>query len=223
MKAAIALTVALVPMAALTSQTISGRTVIAAPKSSVRVPGLAERLDGVWAGLAFDVGVGRVTVSAVGMRGRLTSAEPGSAPDRDVGEVSLSGRYHVRNGLGLELRYVARAFSSAAGYQRWDIVGVGATASRDLGTPTVNAVATLAYLPLVNLGTQGRSSFGVSSEVGLTVAPRRLPVAFLVSYRVERFSFLNLARREQFEALTLSIGLVARRVRGRWTLGGPGK
>ena len=222
MKAVIALTVALMPMAPLAGQRVSGRAVIAAPKNSVRLPGMSERLGGVWAGLALDVGVGRFTVSATGTRGRLTPAEVASF-GRDVGEASLSGRYEVPNAVGLELRYIARAFSSPVGYQRWDILGVGATVAHDLGSPAVHAVATLAYLPIVELRGVGRTSFALSSDVGLTVAPPRLPVAFLVSYRVERFSFNKLSRREQFETLTLSVGPRLRGVEGRWTFGGAGR
>jgi len=218
------LAVSLVPLAPLASQTMSGRAVIAVPKSSTRLPGLTDRLDGVWAGVALDVNVGRLAVSVSGTRGRLTAAEAGSAPDRDVGEIFVSGRYDVRPGLGFDLRYITRAFSSAAGYQRWDLGGVGATASRDLGTPAVRATISLAYLPVVKVSAQGRPAHAVSSEVGISVAPHRLPLALQMSYRVERFSFPKAAARsDQFEALTLSIGLVARRIRGRWTLGSPGK
>lgn len=223
MKAAIGLIAVLAPLASLASQTVAGRVVIAAPRNSVRLPGLSEKLDGMWAGLALDASAGRFTVSAAGARGRLSSVAAWSAFNRDVGEISVSGRYEVPNGLGVELRYAARAFSSPAGYQRWDIVGFGATVARDLGTPSVHAAATLAYLPIVNVRGQGRASFAVSSDVGLTVAPPRLPVAFLLSYRVERFSFFKLSRREQFEALTVSVGLRVRRVEGRWTLGGRGR
>lgn len=221
MKAVIALVVVLIHVAPLAGQTVSGRAVIAAPRNSVRLPGISERLGGVWAGLALDVGAGRFVVSATGTRGRLTPAE--AAFSREVGEVSVSGRYEVPNAVGVDVRYIARAFSSPLGYQRWDILGVGATVGRDLGTPTVHAFATLAYLPIVELRGLGRTSFAVSSDVSLTVAPRRLPVAFLVSYRVERFSFNKLSRREQFEALTLSVGPRLRRLDGRWTFRGAGR
>jgi len=221
MKAAIVLTLALLPTAALASQSIAGRVLIAAPKSSARLSGLSERLDGLWAGLALDVAAGRFTVSTAGTRGRVTS-DAGSAPDRDVGEVVVSGRYEARNGLGFELRYAGRVFSSPAGYQRWDIVGLGASVSRDLGTPSVHAVATLAYLPIVNVTSQPRATFAISSDVGVAIAPRRSPMALRVSYRVERFSFFKLGRSEQFEVLTLSVGLRVRRADGRWTVGGAG-
>jgi hypothetical protein len=123
----------------------------------------------------------------------------------------------ARPWLGLELRYTARAFSSAAGYQRWDVVGVGAAASRDLGTPAVRAFASLLYFPMVSVSHQERPRFALGSDVGIALAPSKLPLAVTLSYRIERFSFPEAAARsEQFEALTLSLGL-------RRRLGGVGQ
>jgi len=205
----------------LTGQTVSGRAVIAAPKSSVRVGGVMDRVDGVWAGLALDFRAGRFTLSGSGTRGQLTSSQAGATPKREVGELSLAGQYELRSWLRFELQYTARAFSSAAGYQRWHIVGVGAAGSRDLGTPAVRAVVGLTWLPVVRVGGQEASTFALRSDVGLSVAPSRFPLAFTLGYRVERFRYsTSAARSEQFEALTLSVGVRARRVGGRWTLGG---
>jgi hypothetical protein len=211
----------LAPIALLPGQTISGRAVIATPKSSVRVGGVMDRVDGVWAGLALDFRVGRFTLSGGGMRGQLTPSQAGTAPKRDVGELSLDGQYEFRPWLHFGLQYTARAFSSAAGYQRWDIVGVGAAGSRDLGTPAVRAAVGLTWLPVVRVRGQEAPTFALRSDVGLSVAPIRFPLAFTLGYRVERFRFSKSAiRSEQFEALTLSVGVRARRVAGRWTLGG---
>ena len=214
----------LVATAELAGQTVSGRALIASPKSSVRVGGVMDRGDGLWAGLALDFQLGRFTFSASGTRGRLTPSDTGTLPERDVGEMSLSARYEVRSWLRFELGYAARAFSSAAGFQRWDMLSVGATASRDLGTPAVRAFASLAYLPVVKVSEQQRPTFALSSDVGIALAPSRFPIAVMVSYRVERFRFPEAAARsEQFEAFTLSVGVRARRVAGRWTLGGGGE
>jgi len=205
----------------LAGQSVSGRAVIAAPKSSVRVGGVLDRVDGVWGGLALDFHVGRFTLSGGGMRGQLTPSQAGTAPKRDVGELSLDGQYEFRPWLHFELQYTARAFSSAAGYQRWDIVGVGAAGSRDLGTPAVRAAVGLTWLPVVRVSGQEAPTFALRSDVGLSVAPSRFPLAFTLRYRVERFRFSKSAiRSEQFEALALSVGVRARRVAGRWTLGG---
>lgn len=210
--------------ATLPGQTVTSRAVIAAPKSSVSLPGQTERGDGLWAGLALDVQAGRFAFSASGTRGRLAPSQVGSAPERDVGELSMSGRYEVLPWLGFAARYTARAFSSAAGYQRWDIVSVGAAASRELGTPVVRAFASLEYLPVVTLSTQAQPDFAFASDVGIALAPDGFPLACVLSYRVERFRFPAAAQRsEQFETLTLSAGVRVRRLGGRWTLGGGGK
>jgi hypothetical protein len=204
----------LLPIAASSGQTVSAHAVVATPKQSVHFSGVTERMDGLWEGGAVEFGAGRLRLSVSGMRGRLTAPDPGSLPKRDVGELSLDGQYRVRPWLGLELRYTARAFSSAAGYQRWDVVGVGAAASRDLGTPAVRAFASLLYFPMVSVSHQQKPSFALGSDVGIALAPSKLPLAVTLSYRIERFSFpAAAARSEQFEALTLSLG-VRRRLGG---------
>lgn len=213
----------LVPITTSSGQTVSAQAVVAAPRQNAYFSGVTERMDGSWVGGAVEFEAGRLRLSVSGMRGRLTAADAGSLPKRDVGELSLDGQYRVRPWLGLELRYTARAFSSAAGYQRWDLVGVGAAASRDLGTPAVRAFASLLYFPMVSVSQQERPSFALGSDVGIALAPSKLPLAVTLSYRIERFGFRKAAARsEQFEALTLSLGVRARRHAGRWTLGGQG-
>lgn len=214
----------LLPAAATSGQAVSGRAILAIPKHSTRLIGLTERVDGVWAGGVLEFGAGRLGVSLSGLRGRLTASDPGSVPDREVGELTLNGQYGVRPWLRLELRYTARAFSSAAGHQRWDLVGVGAAASRDLGTPAVRAFASLLYFPMVSVSEQQRPSFALGSDVGIALAPSKVPLVVSLSYRIERFSFPEAAARsEQFEALTLSLGVRARWPAGRWTLGRAGQ
>jgi len=208
----------------LAGQTVSGRAVIAAPRSSVRVGGITERVDGLWGGLAFDFQAGRFTLSGSGTRGRLAPTQAGTAPKRDVGELSLAGQYAFRPWLRFELRYAARAFSSAAGYQRWDIVSVGATASRNLGTPAVRVFASLAYAPMVKVSEQERPTFALGSDVGVTLLPMHFPIALQLDYRIERFDFpATSARAEQFEAFSLSVGVRMRSVGRWWNLGAPGK
>jgi hypothetical protein len=210
-----------VPTAASSGQTISGHAVVAAPKHSAEFSGVTERMDGWWIGGEMGFEAGRLRLSASGMRGQLTAADPGSAPQNDVGEVSVNGHFRARPWLGLELRYTARALSSAAGYQRWNLLGVGATTSRELGTAAVRAFAVLQYFPLVSVSQQEEPSFGLGSDVGIAVSPSALPLAVTLSYRIERFTYpAAAARSEQFEALTLSLGLRARRRAGGWTLRG---
>jgi len=204
----------------LAGQTVSARGIMGAPKSSVRTAGVTERVGGWWGGVAVGFQTGQWTVSAEGTRGSLSSSGGGPVLDRDVGEVSLSGRYEFPSGLGPELRYVARAFRSAAGYQRWNMVAVAVAGSHDLGHPAVRAFASVAYLPILSAaGGEPRPTGGLGSEVGLSVVPDQFPVAFTLGYRVERFYFpRSAARSEQFETLTLSAGVHVRRHAGRWAL-----
>ncbi|MGH7538432.1 MAG: hypothetical protein ACREMF_07355 [Gemmatimonadales bacterium] len=205
----------------LAAQTVTASAVIANPKSSVRLGGVTDRGAGLWAGVAFDLQVGRFEIRGSGMRGRLTPGEAGAAPDRDVGETSFGLGYAVRPWLGFELQYTARAFRSAAGRQRWDMLGVSASARHDLGIPDVRAFAALVYLPIVTLSDQKGPSFAFGSEVGIFVAPSRTPLVVQLSYGVQRFRFpATTGRSEQFETLTLSVGARVRRLDGRWRLGG---
>jgi hypothetical protein len=205
----------------LAGQTVSGRAVIAAPKSSVRVGGVTDRVDGVWAGAAVDFRAGRFTLSGSGTRGQLSPSQAGTAPKRDVGELSVTGQYEFRTWLCFDLQYTARAFSSAAGYQRWDMVSVGATASRKLGTPAVRAFASLVYAPMVKVSEQDRPSFALGSDVGIALLPLHFPIVLQLDYRIDRFKFpASSARSEQFEAFTVSVGVRAQRRDGRWRLHG---
>jgi hypothetical protein len=213
------------PTWSLAGQAVWARGIMGAPKSSVRTAGVTERVGGWWGGVAVGFQTGQWMVSAQGTRGNLSSSGGGPVLDRDVGEVSLSGRYEFPPGVGPELRYVARAFRSAAGYQRWNMLAIAVTGSHDLGNPAVHGFASVAYLPILSAaGGEPRPTGGLGSEVGLAVAPDRFPLAFALGYRVERFFFSqSAARAEQFEALTLSAGVRARRHAGRWALSRGGK
>jgi hypothetical protein len=205
----------------LGSQTVSARAVIAPTRNSVRLTGVTDRADGLWAGVALDVRIGRFAVSASGTRGQMTPAEAGAAPDQDVGDVSLGAEYVVRPWLGLGLRYTARAFSSAAGRQKWDMVGVGVTATHDLGTREVHAFANLAYLPLVTVTAADDPTLAFGSEVGISVAPNPIPLVLRLGYQIQLFRFpAGIDRSEQFEAFALSVGVRASRLGGRWRWGG---
>jgi len=206
----------------LAGQAVWAGGIMGAPKSSVRTAGVTERVSGWWGGVAVGFQAGQWTVSAQGTRGSLSSSGGGPVLDRDVGEVSLGGRYEFPPGVGPELRYVARAFRSAAGYQRWNMLAIAVTGSHDLGNPAVHGFASVAYLPVLSAtGGEPRPTGGLGSEVGLAIAPDRFALAFALGYRVERFFFSqSAARAEQFEALTLSAGVRVRRHAGHWALSG---
>jgi hypothetical protein len=219
-QAALMLAAALAP-AALAGQAVSGRAVVGFPKSSLRVGGTTERVGGVWVGGAVGFHIASWTFSASGTRGTLSRTAGGGVLERDVGEISAGARYEPRPWLAVDGRYSARAFSSAAGRRRWNIAAIGVIGSRDLGTPVVRAAASLAYLHVLSGSEQAPPDFGLGSDVSISAAPLRFPVAFSLGYRVERFQFPKSAgRSEQFETLTLSVGLRVRRLDGRWALGG---
>src|SRR2546430_2749754 len=86
----------LVTGAQLAGQAVAARAVIAVPKNSVRLGGVTERMDGVWAGVVLGFDAGRFRVTATGTRGQLTASGAGIVPKRDVGEISVSGQYELR-------------------------------------------------------------------------------------------------------------------------------
>jgi hypothetical protein len=101
------------------------------------------------------------------------------------------------------------------------MAAIGVIGSRDLGTPVVRASASLAYLHVLSGTEQALPTFGLGSDVYISVAPPRFPLAFSLGYRVEQFRFPpSVGRSEQFEMLTLSVGVRVRRLAGRWALGG---
>ena len=214
-----ALAILLMPSAALHAQVVSARAVVTAPKSSVRFADVVERSNGVLAGLEVRLQAGRLTLSGSGTRGRLT---PENSPiARTLGEVSLAGRYDVLSWLGAETRYVVRAAKSAAGYQRWEVFGLGARVLRELGGPGVRASAGLVYSPVAHVTAIEDPTLALSADVGISLAPEAFPLLIGLNYRTERYRFPSAAgRSEQFEALTLVVGLGVRRQRGRWTLRG---
>ena len=217
---ALSLAAVLIARSQLAGQGVDARALVAAPRNSARLGGVTERASGVWAGMAVDLRAGRFTLSARGTRGQLTTSQAGLVPNRDVGEIAVRGRYDIRSWISLDLGYTGRAFSSAAGYQRWNMAGVGLTATRDVGTPAVRAFVSLAYLPVVRIRSHENPTFSFGSNVGIAVAPSRSPFTFALSYRIERFGFPRaIGRSEQFEALSFSAGVKAWRHGGHWNLG----
>jgi hypothetical protein len=220
LQAALVLATGLAP-AALAGQAVSGRVLVAFPKSSLRVAGTTERVDGLWAGAGVGFHIASWTFSASGTRGTLSPTATSGVLEREVGEISAGGRYEAGPSLAVDGRYVARVFSSAAGRRRWSMAAIGVIGSRDLGTPAVRASASLAYLQVLSGSEQAPPKFGLGGDMSISVAPAQFPLALSMGYRVEQFQFRQSARRsEQFEALTFSVGVRVRRLNGRWALGG---
>jgi len=213
--------VSLASPAALAGQAVSVQALVAVPNSSARVSGITMRMDGVWAGLGVGIDAGRFTLTANGTRGQVNGTPSSAIPATSLGEVGLGGLFHLAPWLAVGARYTARALSSAAGYERWDMMGAGARVARDLGTPAVSTFAALTYLPVVRLKNETAPTFGVGGEAGATVTPAGSPLALMLVYRIERFHFSDAATRAaQFETLSLAIGVRAHSQRCRWTLSG---
>lgn len=206
------------PIRRFDAQTVSARAILGAPKNSVRAGGTTERLDGLWAGAAVGFRTGPWTFAAEGTRGTVSGSPGSPAVDRDVGEISFAARFDSHIGVGPELRYLTRAFRSAAGYQRWDMLAVAVTGSHDLGSPVARATASLVFLPILGVTAgQPRPTHGLGSEVGFSAASDRSPLAFTLGYRVQRFYFgPSAGRSEQFEALAVSVEVRLQRRGGRW-------
>ncbi len=187
---------------------IAGLGIVAGPQSTVLDQGAREVIGGVWIGAAVEVNVNRFLFVVSGLRGTLDPIE--NTPfQSDAGEEGIRVGFALRSQLAVEASYVARAFSSAAGYQRWDILGLGASVSVPLGDSALSAHARASYLPVATASGRSSASFAVAAEVGVSVAPRRAPLLIRLTYRLERFDFPG--EPAQFDRITLEVGYRVRR------------
>jgi hypothetical protein len=187
---------------------VTGFGVVANPRGTVLYQGVRETVGGRWLGIAVEIKVQQFSIIASGLRGTLTPIE--STPfERDGGEEGLVVRFEPRSGIGAEATYTARVFSSAAGYQRWNMMGLGAWLTTALGDPALQAYVRGTYLPAVSVSGQPSPSIALGAEVGATASLRRAPVVLQVMYRFERFDFPG--RFEQFERIALAVGYQFRR------------
>ena len=191
---------------------VTGFGLIAGPRGTVLYQGARETIGGVWLGLAAEVRVHRVSITASGLRGTLNPVA-GTPFDRDAGEEAVLVRFEPRSRVGVEASYTVRAFSSAAGYQRWNMLGLGAWVTAPLGDPALRAYGRASYLPAVSVSGQPSPSVALAAEVGVSASPRRAPLIIRLMYRFERFDFpaQPIARFEQFERIALAVGYQIRR------------
>lgn len=185
---------------------VTGFGIVTGPRSTVLNQGVEEIVEGVWLGAALELRVGRFLVSGFGLRGTLDPVA--NAVRRDGGEEGILVRFEPRTGLGVEATYTARAFRSAVGYQRWNMLGLGAVASVPLGHPRLRAYARGSYLPSVSVSGQPSPSVALAAEVGVNAVPRGAPVVVRLTYRFERFDFPSQpsGRLEVFERIALEVG-----------------
>jgi len=190
---------------------VTGFGIVAGPRGTVLNQGVRETVQGVWLGAVLEVRAGRFLVSAFGLRGTLDPVA--NTVRRDGGEEGILVRFEPRAGLGVDAVYTARAFSSAVGYQRWDMLGFGAWVSVPLGDPALQAFARGSYLPAVGVSGQPSPNLALAAEVGVSATPRRAPVVIRLTYRFERFDFpaQPASRLEAFERMALEVGYRVRR------------
>ena len=197
----------LLPDLARTQQIeVSAAAVLALPRSSLLLAGERETITGTWLGGALAVKTGRVLLSGTGLRGTLTPSDNTRALERDGGELTGLLRFEPKTWLGFETAYTVRAFSSVAGYQRWEILGFGVRVSAALGSPALRAYARGSYFPTVSVTGQRSPNLGLEAEAGVTAAVRRVPLVLGLSYRLERYDFPGDARLEQFDRLAVQLG-----------------
>ena len=203
-------TVGLFAPGALSAQRIevTGFGIVASPRSTVLDQGVREVIGGVWIGAAVQVKVDRLLITASGLRGTLDPIE--NTPfQSDAGEEGMRVGLALRSWLSVEADYTARAFSSTAGYQRWDMLGLGAAASVPLGDSALSAHARVSYLPVANASGRSSPGLAVAAEVGVTAAPRRAPLLIRLSYRFERFDFPG--EPAEFDRIALEVGYRVKR------------
>ena len=186
---------------------VAAAGIVAFPRSSLLLAGERETIAGTWLGGAITLHVGRVLLSGAGLRGNLVPVENTRALERDAGEVGGLIRFAPTGWLGLEATYTVRAFNSAAGYQRWEMLGGGFFLSGALGNPAVRAYARGSYLPSISV-TGLPSPNGLAAEVGIEATLRRAPLALGLLYRFERYDFPGGAatRLEEFERIAVQVG-----------------
>ena len=212
------------------SVSISGRVTFPSSSSqlgvqydSISTTCIIDRSAGIWAGVALDAQMSRFSATLSGLRGGLGAADA-QFPERVGGEIAAVVRFQPQSAFAFEVRHHARVFSSAAGRLSWGIWGVGGRGFLDLGSPFVRATGGLTYMPAVTVTHGPRPLYGIAADFALTVTPRQSPLVFMTGYRIEKFIFSFADQRaEQFETLTLSLGLRMERRDGRWKLGGRGE
>ncbi len=184
-------------------------------RHSLVLLGTPETLQGFWGGGLVELKIGPVAVSGSAFRGKLDPQEAGGI-SRDGGEVQGLLRLEPLPWFGVESGIGVRAFSSAAGYQRWLIPIAGIRVAPELGTPALRGYVRADYVPSLNQPDlfagqttgQAKWSLGIAGEAGLIIASAPTGAIVTVAYRFERYDFPGgvSGRLEQVDELTLGVG-----------------
>ncbi|GIW53243.1 MAG: hypothetical protein KatS3mg081_2598 [Gemmatimonadales bacterium] len=178
---------------------------------------LRESVEGLCTGGVGYLKLGPVVIEATGLRAPELRPFGGSATfTRDGGDVRAFVGLAPVPWVVLEGGFGLRAFSSPAGYQRWQMLSGGLKIAVPLGDPALTAYLRGHYLPAtpqqVPAGQpsgDAKWDLGLIAESGLRIAPHRVPLVFGVFYRLERFDFPGgtAGRLEQFDVLAIYGGL----------------
>lgn len=156
--------------------------------------------------------LGPLVLEGSGFRARQLEPTQGTALTRDGGEVrGLLGLAPVR-WVAIEGGFAVRAFSSAAGYQRWLMPSGGVKVAAPLGDPALTAYVRAHYLPPMlqkipagQVSGDTKWDLGLVAESGVRIAPRKSPLFLGASYRLERYDFPGgvSGRLEQFDVVSI--------------------
>ena len=94
-------------------------------RNTLILQGVHEETAGPWFGGMAEIRLGPVVLGGRGMTGTLKPQGSGFAFERDASEWQAVARLEPVRWLGIERSHTVRAYSSPAGYQRWDISALG--------------------------------------------------------------------------------------------------
>ncbi len=186
---------------------LSGHVIVSRVHETVMLAGSTVRSAGTWFGASVAGTRGRFTLSATGLHGGLHPIESGEI-NRTGGEIEARARFQARRWIALDAGYLARAFSGAAGYQRWNTFAIGANLSTTLGDPMLRTEARIAYVPWVNVTLPEHPGLALDADLRVIMVPRHTPLTASLTYRFQRYDFEggSTGRLEAFDGLGIAIG-----------------
>jgi len=174
--------------------------------------GSKEATAGWCAGALGALKLGPLVLEGSWFRANRMEPTGGAALEREAGEVRGLLGVSPSRWISIEAGFAVRAFNSDAGFQQWQIPSGGVKLAIPLGDPTFTAYVRAHYLPPMSqevsagqLSGDARWDFGLITETGLQIAPRKGPLLLGFSYRLERYDFPGdpLGRLEQFDVLSV--------------------
>lgn len=159
------------------------------PRLGVAHAELTELMTGTWGGGAARIALGPLALRGSLAAGPLRSADTTTAVAREGAEANAEAELWVAGGLALIGGLRTRGYTSTVGKQVWRILRTGIRLHGPLGTERVRAWLTASYMPSVTVTKRGKPRMAFETDIGLAVAPPRVPVELALGYRFERFDF----------------------------------